>query len=289
MNQVLLVSLTVTITLTASAQQVRPLTDGSVGSVLNQRFLLERRSVVASNDSTHQVKPDVVVFIGDNVIPQFVDGGSWQTAITVVNLENFPVAFTVFFFNDDGTDFLVPIVGQGVVRGIQITLGTAASLTFRTTGTSPTLSQGWALLSQPAGTNNSIGSFAIFRQTVPGGQPQEAVVPTVNQFQGHFVLPFDDTQSVTGIAIANPTLNNVIIPANVRSENGTIIDVEQLSLGPFHHTAFVLPSIWSSTAGQRGIIEFLASGFGVGALGLRFTGTAFTSLNVLSNFAWVVP
>src|SRR5215471_2860494 len=32
--------------------------------------------------------PKVVVFIGDRVIPHFVDGGSWQTAMTVINLEN---------------------------------------------------------------------------------------------------------------------------------------------------------------------------------------------------------
>jgi hypothetical protein len=287
----LLAGLTAVMTLVARAQQIRPLTDGSVGSVLNQRFLIERHSSeFASREAQSEMKPNVVVFAGDNVIPQFVDGGSWQTAITVVNLENHPVMFSVLFFKDDGSEFLVPIVGQGVARGVQIALNIASSLTFQTTRTAPTLSQGWALLSQPANTsNNSVGSFAIFRQTVPGGQPQEAVVPAVSQFQGHFVLPVDDTLSVTGIAITNPTANKVIIPANVRNENGTIVDVEQLTLGPFNHTAFALPAVWSSTAGQRGVIEFLASGFGVGALGLRFTGSAFTSLSVLANISWVVP
>jgi hypothetical protein len=282
-NLILLLWLTAGI---VTAQQIVPLTDGIVGSVLNQRFLGARHPGNASTDAKPDVSPQVVVFIGDRVIPQFVDGDSWQTAITVVNLENHTVSFSVLFFNSDGTDLLVPIIGQGVVRGVQVTLGTAASLTFQTAGTAPTLAQGWALLSQT--TNDSIGSFAIFRQSVPGGQPQEAVVPAVNQFQGHFVLPYDNTQSITGIAIANPTLTNVIIPANIRTESGNIIDVKQLTLGPYNHTAFALPDLWPSTAGRRGIIEFLATGFGVGALGLRFTGSAFTSLNVLSNIAWVV-
>ena len=106
------------------------------------------------------------------------------------------------------------------------------------------------------------------------------------QFENHFVLPYDNTQFVTGIALANPTTNAVVIPANIRNESGQIIDTRQLSLGPYGHTAFTLPDTWPSTSGQRGIIEFLTTGFGVGALGLRFNGAAFTSLSVLENFAW---
>jgi hypothetical protein len=43
-------------------------------------------------------------------------------------------------------------------------------------------------------------------------------------------------------------------------------------------------------AGIRGTIEFLTSGLscGVGALGLRFNGTAFTSINALQNYNWAV-
>jgi hypothetical protein len=166
------------------------------------------------------------------------------------------------------------------------TLNTASSVTFQTQGTSSSLASGWALLSQS--TNDSVGSFAIFRQSIPGRQPQEAVVPTVNQFETHFVLPFDDTGTlVTGIALANPTLNSVVIPVAIRNEAGQIIDTETLNLGPYSHTAFALPDVWASTVDIRGAIEFLTTGFGVGALGLRFNGAAFTSLNVLENFAWV--
>jgi hypothetical protein len=229
---------------------------------------------------------NVVVFIGDRVIPQFVDGANWQTAITVVNLENHLTSFDVLFFRDDGTDLIVPVVAQGPVRGMHITLGTAASLTFQTSGTSSVLSSGWALLSQS--NNDSVGIFAIFRQNVPG-QPQEAVVPAVNQFENHFVLLFDNTfPFVTGVALANPTLNAVSIPVNIRNEQGQIIDTRQFSLGPYSHAAFVLPTTWPSTTGIRGAIEFLTSGFGVGALGLRFNGSAFTSLNVLQNYNWAV-
>ena len=42
--------------------------------------------------------------------------------------------------------------------------------------------------------------------------------------------------------------------------------------GALAYFAFTLPDTWISTAGQRGAIEFLTSGFGVGALGIRFSG-----------------
>jgi len=266
----------------ACAQTVTGLGDGQPGSRLNAASLSHRTA--SKPRQAAETSPRVVVFTGDRVIPQFVDGGSWQTSITVVNLENHSTSFDVLFLDDNGNDFFVPISGQGTVRGITISLATAASFTFQSTGRNPNLTSGWALLSQS--NSDSVGMFAIFRQFNPGGQPQEAVVPSVNQFASHFVLPFDNTAYVTGIAMVNPTTNFVDIPVNIRNEAGQIIDTRHFSLGPYAHTAFALPAVWPSTNGIRGAIEFLTSGFGVGALGLRFNGSAFTSLNVLENFAW---
>jgi len=114
-------------------------------------------------------------------------------------------------------------------------------------------------------------------------------VPIVNQFESHFVLMFDNTAFTSAIALANPTLTSVVIPVYVRAMSGQIIDQRTITLGPYSHTAFTLPDTWASTAGRRGVVEFQASGFGVGALGLRFSGSAFTSFHVLSNFDWLVP
>jgi hypothetical protein len=263
------------------AQTVVGLGNRQAGSRTNFQTLSKRTPVQRQAASR---SPGVVVFTGDRVIPQFVDGASWQTTITVVNLENHATSFDVLFLDDNGNDFFVPIEGVGVVSGLTVSLDTAASTTFGTTGTSPNLTQGWALLSQT--NSDSVGMFAIFRQFNPGGQAQEAVVPSVNQFASHFVLPFDNTLFTTGIALANPTTSSVVIPLNIRNEAGQIIDTKQFSLGPYEHAAFALPDEWASTIGIRGNIEFLTSGFGVGALGLRFNGSAFTSLNVLENFAW---
>lgn len=271
---------------TLSAQTIAGVFGTDNGSSFNQQFLRQRQadSAKAVQPQGGSVRPKVVVFPGDRVVAQFVDGGGWKTSLFFVNLENHPVSFQVLFFQDDGSDMFVPIAGLGTVRQVNVTLDTAGSTEFETTGFSQDLSQGWALLSQT--TSDTVGGMAIFRQHVFGRQDQEAVVPIVSQFDSHFVLLFDNTVFTTGIAIANPTLNFVDIPVNIRNQAGQIIDQRTISLGPYDHTAFSLPDTWFSTDGIRGAIEFQASGFGVAALGLRFSGSAFTSFNVLENFNW---
>jgi hypothetical protein len=265
--------------------QTTGLPGSNPGDRLNQQLLNENHKSAKSVEQANTAQPRVVVFPGDRVIAQFVDGGSWKTSMYFVNLENHSVSFQVLFFDDNGNDLSVQVLGQGLVRGLNVTLQTAGSVQFETSGTARDLQQGWALLSQS--TNDSVGGFGVFRQSVPGRPDQEAVVPIVNQFDNHFVLLFDNTAFTTGIAIANPTTSSVSIPVNIRNESGVIIDQRTINLGSYSHTAFILPDTWGSTAGRRGAIEFLTSGFGVGALGLRFSGSAFTSFHVLENINWV--
>jgi hypothetical protein len=256
-------------------------------STFNQQFLSQRHSEIlnATQPQSGPIKPQVVVFAGDRVFPHVVDGGGWKTSFFFVNLESHPVNFQVLFFDDNGNDLSVSIAGLGVVRQVNVTLNTAGSTEFETTGfNSDSLQQGWALLSQT--TSDTIGGMAVFRQHVFGRPDQEAVVPIVSQFDSHFVLLFDNTTFITGIAIANPSLNSVVIPVTIRDQSGQIIDQRTIRLGSYGHIAFSLPDTWFSTDGIRGAIEFQTSGFGVAALGLRFNGSAFTSFNVLENINW---
>jgi hypothetical protein len=258
-------------------------------STFNKEFLAQRHAEAKTAQSTSLVDPKVVVFAGDRVFPQVVNGGGWKTSFFLVNLENHPVTFQILFLTDDGNDMFVPVVGLGVVRQVSVTLDTAGSTEFETTGfssgSSDFLQQGWALLSQT--TNDTIGGMAIFRQRVFGRPDQEATVPIVSQFDSHFVLLFDNTAGfTTGLAVANPTLSSVSIPVTIRDQSGNVIDNQFIRLGSYSHTAFNLPDLWRSTAGTRGAIEFQTSGFGVAALGLRAGSAAFTSFNVLENINW---
>jgi len=258
-------------------------------STFNKEFLAQRHANAKIAPSTQLVQPKVVVFTGDRVFPQVVNGGGWKTSFLLVNLENHPVTFQILFFTDDGNDMFVPVGGLGLVRQVSVSLDTAGSTEFETTGSSnafpDALQQGWALLSQT--TDDAIGGMAIFRQRVFGRPDQEATVPIVSQFDSHFVLLFDNTAGfTTGLAVANPSLDSVSIPVTIRDQSGNVIDNQFIRLGSYSHTAFNLPDFWPSTAGRRGAIEFLTSGFGVAALGLRAGAAAFTSFNVLENINW---
>src|SRR6266508_3054495 len=106
---------------------------------------------------------DVAVFTGDTVIPQFVDGGGWKTTITVTNLDSKTVHFAVLFFNDDGSDLTVRILGQGNVIGVDVVLGSAQSATFETAGDAQFLVNEWATIKKD-NSSDSVGGFAVFRQ-----------------------------------------------------------------------------------------------------------------------------
>lgn len=260
----------------------------SIAAITDNRTALQQAHSTRVSSQVH-IKPDLVVFIGDTVIPQIAEGATWKTSFVIRNLEPTTKHCQVLFFNDNGTDMFLPIVGIGNSRAIDIILNPGGTVFFETTGASSTLIQGWAsvLKDNP---NDSIGGMAIFRQSIPGVEPSEAVVPIVSQFDGHFVLVFDNTGSfVTSMAIANPTLVNVVATVTIKDEFGNVIDLQSLSLPAYHHQAFAIPSYWPSTAGRRGSIEFQTNGYGIAVLGLRFNPYgSFTSFNVLENFNWVV-
>src|ERR1700674_3001418 len=85
------------------------------------------------------VQPHDVVFAGDNVFPQVVDGAGWKTTFKLANLENHFVTFTLYFFGDDGFALSLPILDSAVISGgnftsIVFTLAPAASITIETAG-----------------------------------------------------------------------------------------------------------------------------------------------------------
>jgi hypothetical protein len=228
-----------------------------------------------------------VVFIGDTVIPHVVDGGSWLTTFMFVNLENHQVHLNLYFFNDDGTDLILPIEGQGNVRGMSLTMGPACTLQFQTMDTSSTTRTGWAYMSQD-NYNDSIGGMAVFRQVIPGRPDFEAVVPVVSQFQNHFVMYYDNVGFTTAYAVANPSSQTVTIPLTVRNQAGVVLQSTSATLCPYCHSADTLVNLLPATAGGRGTVEIQTSGYGVAALGLRFGAASFTSFPTMENFNWFV-
>jgi hypothetical protein len=225
-----------------------------------------------------------------SMVPHVVDGGFWKTTFKFVNLETHAVDFSIVFLEDDGSSMILPLLANadepaGDSPGFHLTLNPAESITVETAGTASSLTSGWAVVIQD-NSNDQIGKFAIFRQHVPDGQDQEATVPISDPSAGNFAMLFDNTAYVTGIAIVNP--NSIVIPVDVyiRNQQGAIIDKQSLVIPAVNHVAFPLQDLWPSTKGIEGALEFVTSGYALGALGLRFSGAAFTTFDVFQNPKW---
>ena len=183
----------------------------------------------------------------DGVISQFVDGASWKTIVTLVNLDSTPSTYTLKFYADNGTSMVIQTTaGTGSV--ITGTLPVGGSQVIETTGGKSTLSQGWALLQSL----NTIGGSAIFRQIVAGRPDYEASLPIVTYVNAkRYVLPFDHTNSATGVALVNPlSYTSITVYATFRDEGGTQFLLDSFTLGALQHTAFSLSDRYPQSAGK---------------------------------------
>jgi hypothetical protein len=230
--------------------------------------------------------PNEIKSTSNAVIPHVVDGGFWKTSFKFVNLDVHTVTFYVYFMHDDGSAMTLPIVGNDSLSSLTVALTPAESLTLETSGTASSLTSGWALVQQQ-NPLDSLGTSAIFRQHVPGGQDQEASVPIVTQGTSAFSVLFDNTAYATGIALANPNPTAIPVNAYIRDRQGTVIDHQTVLLPAMGHVAFSVSSRWPSTAGMEGAVEFVPAGYSVSALGLRFNGAAFTTFKVFQTVNWV--
>src|SRR5579862_8289916 len=150
---------------------------GAAGSTFNRSSSVLPGTATSAQFGRRQ---KVVVFSGDRVIPQVVDGGGWKTTFILNNLENTARHIQLVFFRDDGTDMFLPIrdgiVAAGDYRNIDLTIPAAATVFFETAGTDPDLLQGWALLRKD-NSSDSIGGMAVFQVTAFNSPESEAAVP----------------------------------------------------------------------------------------------------------------
>jgi hypothetical protein len=226
-----------------------------------------------------QVKPNSTSYFDSDfngVIAQFVDGGSWKSIITLINIDTVPGSYTLRFYADNGSPMTIQTTdGTGTtLTGI---IAGSGSHVIQTAGTSATLSQGWALLEVG---NRNIGGAAIFRQSIPGRPDFEASLPIVSYVNAsRYVLPMDNTTSTTGVAIANPlSYTTMTVFVTFRDEQGAQYLVDSFTLGKLAHTAFNLVDRYPASANKRGVVEFATSNLTLGVLGLRFGGQSFTSV-----------
>jgi hypothetical protein len=219
-------------------------------------------------------------------IPQVADGvfadnrAGFMTSITVANNDIVPARVTLRFHRqnegDAATQAWAPAMqGEQAIEDVSIQPGT--SFTWRTRGRGA-LGTGWAEVVSA----QRVSGFAVLRQSAPGRVDQEAAVPVNGGTPPRFLLPFDDREAVTTVALANISgTEAAVIDVIVRVEQQGVVGTARVNLGALGHDAFAL-SRFDGVAGARGTVEFRVRSGQVSAVGLRFAGEGFTSFRPLA-------
>lgn len=211
-----------------------------------------------------------------SVLPQFVFGGGWYSALYFTNTNASAVSFPVNFTSDGGTPLTVP--GLGTSTQVTIAPNGSAIIEAPNAGS---LSQGYVSLALPVG----VTGYGIFRQSISGRPDQEAVVPLSAASATSSTLTWDDTDFTTAVAIANPSSVPVVVSITVWDSSGNVIGTSSVPLAPQSKTEATLRSLsgLGGMAGNRGSAAFVVASGNVAVLGLRFNASAFTSIPTIQR------
>jgi len=198
------------------------------------------------------------------VLSQIVDGGGWQTTLTITNRNKYAQAYTVTFWQDNGTPWSIPGIGSNTTISVP---GNGAKFLV-SSGNSSGLTEGWAKVEG----YEDYSAMAVYM--VHGDQQdQQASVtgdPTMNT---SFSMPFDESSgALVGLALTNPSSTQAQTALIVAyDETGKVIVNDfSIVLQPLQHTAFVLDQQFPSVANQRGKIRVF--GIPTGNVQLPFLG-----------------
>jgi hypothetical protein len=206
------------------------------------------------------------------LLPQVAFGGGWYTALYFTNTTNAAVSFPVSFTADNGTPLTVPSFGGTSTQVTVPALGTTL-IEMPNTGS---LSEGYAAFTMPPG----VSGYGVFRQSVTGKPDQEAVVPFAKANASWARFAWDETTHVTSIAIVNAGSVAASISITLWDSNGNKVGTSTLNLPTYQKTEAALRTLpgLAGMVGLSGRAEFDATSGNVAVLGLRFDGTAFTSI-----------
>jgi virginiamycin B lyase len=221
-------------------------------------------------------------------ISQLVSGGNWKTTITITNTGADFAAVTLNLFSDTGDPMTLPFTSPQIPGSLAISTITFPMPPYGMyvveTELPPDqgLQSGWAQVIA----SKAVNASAIFRYNADAG-PQEAVVALETR-NGSYVLPFDNADFSTSVAVANLAPVPASIPVTVRDELGILLGTDTVQLPPHGHTSFMLADANHSavmaqlTANRRGTVEFDRPPEGqISVIGIRACPTgAFTSIPV---------
>ncbi len=202
-----------------------------------------------------------------SVVPQFVDGGGWQTTLVLTNTTASAATASLSFYQETGggsTAAWTPAFLESSTQNLKLAGG--ATLFLHTLGVAPAVTQGWGL----ATASDGVQIYAIFSWTGHGQGTAPAAA-----IGNHILLPYDNTNgNVTAIAIANPTNASETVAVSFQSVSGTISQ-SSLTLPANGHMAFLLSAQLPGTASDHGNAEFYTAGGAIALIGLQSNSSNF--------------
>jgi hypothetical protein len=199
---------------------------------------------------------------GPALFPHFADGGGWTTRIMLVN----PSAVTI-----SGTMEFRSALGQPL-SAINYSIPPRSGRPFVTNGVGEAVNAGSVLITPAAGSVTPGGSL-VFSFTRGGVRVTEAGV-SLSAASTAFRLYAEASEQGSiqpGVAIANPSADNVTVTLDLIDANGATVRSGRLTIGPNAQTAAFLsqiPGFEMLRLPFKGLLR-ISSGTPIAAAGLR--------------------
>jgi hypothetical protein len=210
------------------------------------------------------------------LLPQFVFGGGWYSALYFSTTGSGTASFPVSFIGNDGNPLNAPSLG-GSTAIVNLAARGTAIIEAPNVGD---LKEGYVSVMLPPG----VTGYAVFRQSVTGRSDQEAVVPLSDSSATATTLIWDDTALVTTVAVVGLSSTRSTVSITARDPSGAVIGNGAIALPPNGKVAAVLHDVpgLGGIVGKRGSADFSIGSGAVAVLGIRFGGAAFTDIPTAS-------
>lgn len=240
--------------------------------------------------SAHAAEPDMTKKARiDNarIFPFFASGGGWESTITLSNVFESNIGYTLRFRGINGqpaqVTFRAPDGRVTLADTIQGQLGDDSSATYVLVD-SGALQTGWAVLDYDG--ESRISGMLTFRQRVSGRPDFESSVVLGRDDETRVYVPFDNTQGyATTLAITNPSMtDNTDLTIRFWDPSGSEIITRTIRLSAGTTIAFSLPDRYPELAGRLGQLRIESTGSRLSTIALRFNPSgAFSTVPVSSR------
>ena len=238
----------------------------------------------------HAAEPDAVRKAQLNnarVFPFFAAGGGWESTITLQNVFESGIGYTLRFHGVNGqpaqVSFRSPDGRVTLADTIQGQLNDDSAVTYVLVDAGG-LQTGWATLEYDG--ESRIAGMLTFRQRVSGRPDFESSVILSRDDETRVYVPFDNTQGyATTLAVTNPsTTDNTDLTIRFWDPSGSEIITRTVRLSAGTTTSFSLPQQYPELAGKAGQFRIEGSGGKLSTIALRFNPSgAFSTVPVASR------